>query len=129
MKSYELTLDGLVNIHSGFVMRIQSCKPMSNYKETVDAKEVTITIGMIMNNVNVTFEVDSDLTEYKGRSSLVIWVESIEFSVEIKRNHETKWIEETVKFISMSNSLTKSHVFNFPSNPYTQLIGERVGFS
>lgn len=127
MKSYELTLDGLVNYHSGFVMRIQSCEPLADYKETVDSKEVSIKIGMIMKNVNVTFEVDSELEEYKGRSSIVIWIEGIQFFVEVKRNHETKWIEATVKFDNLFGSLlTNVHVFNFPSNPYTQLIGQMV---
>lgn len=85
---------------------------------------------MSMLNVNITYELDCDLEEFNETTSMMIWIQGLEFYVSVSRDHETEIVEPAITFYNIAGGSFKMHIFNFPSNGYTQLIGKEVcGFS
>lgn len=111
-------------------MRIESFELLdSKYKTRLSDETAEIESMISFNNVNVTFEVDSELSEYKAHYTVVLWSRAIDFSIKVVQQHETKAVEAFVKFDNFFGTLSDRHVYNFPSNPYTQIIGKEVSES
>lgn len=98
----------------------------SKYEDKTNDETAIIRSIVTLLNVNMTFEVDPELEEYKERYTTVIWIEGLEFYFEVKHNHETRAVEASVTFYNFAGGSLKSFAYNFPSNPYTQLIGKEV---
>lgn len=105
-------------------MRIEKFS-FGSYAERTDDDQATALSVMTLHNVNFTYDVDSELSEYKARYTVVLWMEALDFNVEVSRVHETGFVYASVKFFNLMGKF-KSHVFNFPSNPYTQRIASEV---
>lgn len=97
-----------------------------NFKDSTDNTKAWIQTSMFMKNVNVSFDLDCDLEEYKETTSMVIWFESLDFTVSVTKNHETELVEPSVKFANFAGGQFKMKIINFPNNPYTQLIAKEV---
>lgn len=118
-----------MNFHSGFLTKIEEYAINDvKYMDQTDNSRALVKTLLYMNNVNVTYELDSDLEEYKARSSMVIWMPGLEFEVSVTRNHETGLVEPSISFTNFFGSVTKIANINFPSNAYTQLISREVNF-
>lgn len=117
-----------MTFHSGFVVSIEgSATNAMNYMDKTNQTDAAIEILMTLKNVNITFEVDSELEDFKGKTySVIISIEGIEFDVKISRNHATGLVTPSIKYANLFGSQKNFKVINFPSNAYTQLIAKEV---
>lgn len=80
-----------------------------------------------MNNVNMTYDLDIEFSEYQGLTSTIIFLPGLEFAVTVSKNHATGLVTPEIAFLNFFGSLLNIKIMNFPSNPYTQLISKEVG--
>jgi hypothetical protein len=127
LKFAGLTLDGLVRFHSGCVMRIEKFEMNpANYVDLSDDTKAFIQTSMSFLNFNMTFELDCDLEEYKQPSSMVIWIQGLDFQVSVTREHATGVVVPSITFLNIAGGINKMHVYNFPDNGYMQLMAKEV---
>lgn len=116
-----------MNFHSGIVIKIEEYALNDvKYIDQTNGTQAFINSYLYMYNVNVTFELDCDLEEYKARDSMVIYLPGLEFDISVARNHETGLVEPSIRFTNFFGAVTNIAILNFPSNPYTQLIAREV---
>lgn len=98
----------------------------SKYEDKTDQTKVLIQTIMGLMNVNLTFELDCELEEYKAQTSMIIWVDRLEFNVMVTKDHITGEVKPSVNFYNIAGGSFSMYIFNFPDNAYTQLIGKEV---
>lgn len=120
-KFYDINLDGLVKFHSGFIMSIDKAEiSKAKYLDITNQTDAYVENIMTLKDINMTYEVDSELDEYKGKTySMIIWIKAIEFKYSVSRNHVTGKVTSLIKFTNVLDYPKDFIVINFPSNPYT----------
>ena len=99
----------------------------SKYLDRTNQTDAIITSLLTIRNVKITYDVDSELEEFKGKTySIIMEIQGIEFKVEVSKNLETGLITSTIKFYNLFGFPKNFNIINFPSNPYTQLIAKQV---
>lgn len=96
------------------------------YEDKTDDTRAFIQNILTISNVNLTYELDSDLEEYRGEATIVIWISGLEFYVSVERDHATGTVTPAVSFYNIGGGAFKMHIFHFPNNAYTQLIAKEV---
>jgi hypothetical protein len=93
----------------------------AKYRDLTNNTEAFIETYVYFDDVDVVYDLECDLTEFKGQSSMVINFESLDFHVTIRRKHEDGIIVTTMASANIGAPKAIS-ITNFPNNPYTQLI-------
>lgn len=97
----------------------------SDYVDRSSQTEAFIEITMILKNVNITYDVDSELEDYNGkRFAIIIWIDGLQFKISLLRNHATGILDPSISFYNYNSK--RFQIINFPSNPYSQLIAKEV---
>lgn len=96
------------------------------YLDLSDATRALIKSTVILENVDITYELNCELEDYKGIATQVFHFNGLEFSVEITKNHATGSVDPLIKFENIFGGILKLAIKNFPSNPHTQIIAREV---
>ena len=128
IQAYGINMEGVVYFHNGFVVKIGSVHILdAKFKDLSDATKVFISSTVILENVEVTYELDCELEEFESTATQVYLIDGLEFTASISKDHSESSQAQTVfKFENIFGGIFKMSIKNYPSNPFTQIIAREV---
>lgn len=125
---YSLKVEGAIKFRDGFVNKIASAHlDDRKFSHGVGERESRISMTLMFDFVQVVYDVDYDLKDFKQTGSIIIEFGDVNFIIEIGRNHETKLIEPKISLVfTNTGGQYRTDIEVFPSNGYTQLISREV---
>lgn len=121
-------MEGIVHFIDGFVVKIGSVLLLDvKFKDSSDSKKAFISSTIVLENVEVSYEINCELEDYESTATQVYLINGLEFTASISKDHiEDSKVQTIFKFENIFGGIFKMSIKNYPSNPYTQIIAREV---